>query len=360
MSEDNKGSDDPLIQKLILQPKDCVKIHGPKIRKRPLMYKDGEQNAYFCPNFIPNIQKYFLPQAALWSGLLLGNLERHGRGPFYAKVSKRFERLAQKSNQNYTTDNKTQGIMEKSQWDLKKIRFQHKRLTRLDDFVHTYTLVHDALLREYQENKEQGYDIRPVTQSVRVAWRHLQSIARSCDITGRTCEWVCGNVRSVENQSQVGQTSSEPSELSIYSCQLCACPQLANERDYFSHVNEYLRRNETVTCMFKDCSFKTSIYNTFNSHKNRKHNPHTVNDFKAEVVSVVARLQESDTSVIDVSCAAGTDVESETDVDAHASSIEDVPKAIEQNIASVLLKLEHVHFVPATSVKLCICSSHIQ
>ncbi|KAF3833401.1 hypothetical protein F7725_024605 [Dissostichus mawsoni] len=35
---------------------------------------------------------------------------------------------------NYTEDNKTQGIMEKSQWDLKKIRFQRRRLTRLDDF----------------------------------------------------------------------------------------------------------------------------------------------------------------------------------------------------------------------------------
>ncbi|KAF3846402.1 hypothetical protein F7725_003480 [Dissostichus mawsoni] len=42
---------------------------------------------------------------------------------------------------NYTEDNKTQGIMEKSQWDLKKIRFQRRRLTRLDDFVHTYKVL---------------------------------------------------------------------------------------------------------------------------------------------------------------------------------------------------------------------------
>lgn len=146
------------------------------------------------------------------------------------------------------------------------------------------------------------------------------------------------------------QTSPEPSELSIFSCQLCTCPKLANERDYFSHVNEHLRKHETVTCMFKGCAFKTSIYNTFHSHKNRKHNPHTLNDFKAEVVTVV-RLQESETSVIDnVSCAADTDVGSETDVDAHASSIEDLPRVIEQNIASVLLKLEHVFFVPATAI----------
>lgn len=42
--------------------------------------------------------------------------------------------------------------MEKSQWDLKKIHFQHKRLTRLDDFVHTYQLMHDALLKEYEDS----------------------------------------------------------------------------------------------------------------------------------------------------------------------------------------------------------------
>ncbi|KAK0145752.1 Poly [ADP-ribose] polymerase 9 [Merluccius polli] len=60
--------------------------------------------------------------------------------------------MAQKSTQNYTRDNRTQGIMEKSQWDLKKIRFQQKRLTRMDDFVHTYQHMHDALLREYQDS----------------------------------------------------------------------------------------------------------------------------------------------------------------------------------------------------------------
>lgn len=37
-----------------------------------------------------------------------------------------------------------------------------------------------------------------------------------------------------------------------------------------------------------------------------------------------------------------THVESETDLDAHSySTIEDLPKVIEQNIALVILKLEH-------------------
>lgn len=48
------------------------------------------------------------------------------------------------SYQNFTQDNKTQGIMEKSQWDLKKIRLKGRRLTRLDDFMKTYKDTHTA------------------------------------------------------------------------------------------------------------------------------------------------------------------------------------------------------------------------
>lgn len=111
------------------------------------------------------------------------------------------------------------------------------------------------------------------------------------------------------------QTSSKPSELSTFSCQLCPCPELSNEQAYFSHVNEHLQRNETVSCMFKDCTFKTNIYNTFHSF-------------------IVAGLIEFDNSVIDGAlCAEGTDVESDT--------------------CSVLLKLEHILFVQQLLINYC-------
>jgi len=57
-------------------------------------------------------------------------------------------------SQNITEDNKTQGIMEKSQWDLKHIRFPSGRLTRLDDFVARYQTTHTALLKEYEDSEE--------------------------------------------------------------------------------------------------------------------------------------------------------------------------------------------------------------
>lgn len=59
------------------------------------------------------------------------------------------------SLQNITMNNKTQGIMEKSQWDLKHIRFTSSRLNRLDDFVVRYQKTHTALLKEYKDSEKQ-------------------------------------------------------------------------------------------------------------------------------------------------------------------------------------------------------------
>uniref|UniRef100_A0AAV2JLN0 Uncharacterized protein n=1 Tax=Knipowitschia caucasica TaxID=637954 RepID=A0AAV2JLN0_KNICA len=61
---------------------------------------------------------------------MLGDIGRHGTGPAYERFSKLHQKFSQRSNQNFTQDNRTQGIMEKSQWDLKKIRFHRRRVTR--------------------------------------------------------------------------------------------------------------------------------------------------------------------------------------------------------------------------------------
>ncbi|KAI4824300.1 hypothetical protein KUCAC02_012823 [Chaenocephalus aceratus] len=143
---------------------DCVNDIGPTPFKQhfedlitqTVIEKSGDDNIYFCPTFIPSLLKYFLPLAGLWSGLLLGDLGRHGTGTIYQKLSQKYKNAAKKPTQNYTEDKKTQGIMEKSQWDLKKIRFQRRRLTRLDDFVHTYKVTLSALLREYGDSLKRG------------------------------------------------------------------------------------------------------------------------------------------------------------------------------------------------------------
>lgn len=64
---------------------------------------------------------------------------------------KSFSHYFHVSIQNYTADNHTQGIMEKSQWDLKKVRMQQRRFTRFDDFVAMHKVSLDGLLLEYAD-----------------------------------------------------------------------------------------------------------------------------------------------------------------------------------------------------------------
>ncbi|XP_059376303.1 uncharacterized protein LOC132112707 isoform X12 [Carassius carassius] len=115
--------------------------------------KHGEVNVYQCKGLIDHLKKYVLPFAGLWTGIMLGDLGRHGTGPQYKQCSRRYNALRKLTRQNITQDNKTQGVMEKSQWDLKHIRFTSGRLTRLDDFVAQYRISHTALLKEYEDSE---------------------------------------------------------------------------------------------------------------------------------------------------------------------------------------------------------------
>lgn len=88
------------------------------------------------------------------------------------------------------------------------------------------------------------------------------------------------------------QDSQKPLELTTFSCSLCACSSLSTEREFFSHLGIHFKSHETVTCVFRDCNYKTNIYGTFHSHKNRKHNPYTLNDFKPGIVTTTGVSQD--------------------------------------------------------------------
>ncbi|XP_026041873.1 uncharacterized protein LOC113032941 [Astatotilapia calliptera] len=131
-----------------------LKTHFQAIVDNATLDCEGERNIFHAPKFIAGLVNHLLPHATLWSSMMLGDLGRHGTGPAYQRLSKLYDDIQQSKNQNFTQDNRTQGIMEKSQWDLKKIRIQRRRLTRLDDFVEIYQKMHDALLLEYADMKK--------------------------------------------------------------------------------------------------------------------------------------------------------------------------------------------------------------
>ncbi|XP_024121040.1 uncharacterized protein LOC112142033 isoform X2 [Oryzias melastigma] len=147
-AEINEMEED-ILDDIFLEP---FHVHFQNIIQNAPLDQEGEANVYHCPDYMAKLLRHFLPYAALWSGMLLGNLGRHGSGPIYELLSNKFCKASEKDTQNYTRDNRTQGIMEKSQWDLKRVRFCGKKVGRMDEFVQQHMQMHSALLREYDDS----------------------------------------------------------------------------------------------------------------------------------------------------------------------------------------------------------------
>lgn len=116
----------------------------------------------------------------------------------------------------------------------------------------------------------------------------------------------------------------------------------SNRKRFFQHINGHLRHNETVPCVFLGCTFKTNIYSTFNTHKNRKHNQHSLQDFQANVIRTCTHFHQSDNSADGLTESADTDHEYETLSCGDVAELH-LPNFIQEKIACVLLKLENVH-----------------
>lgn len=77
-------------------------------------------------------------------------------------------------------------------------------------------------------------------------------------------------------------------------CELCNFAETCSETQYFAHLKIHIHNKETVKCLFKDCSFKSSVYSTFRAHKSKKHHFCTVDMhdlLQHKVASLLLRLQ---------------------------------------------------------------------
>lgn len=150
----------------------------------------------------------------------------------------------------------------------------------------------------------------------------------------------------IVHQNKIHSTGVTTKKKAIFSCHLCECNDLASERDYFAHIYAHLKRNETLTCMFLGCNFKTNIYCTFKSHKNCKHRHYTPGDFKLGIVRTgiapTNEFAENSQEFVD---------QLDTVIPSHGQcDTEDLQKVIEQSFATTLLKLEHLVHVPSTAI----------
>ncbi|XP_037398007.1 uncharacterized protein LOC108441442 [Pygocentrus nattereri] len=70
------------------------------IKSAPLDLQ-GPPNVYYSGTFLTTLATHFLPQAALWTSLMLGDLGRHGEGVAYQQFSKRFSKISKKTTQEH-------------------------------------------------------------------------------------------------------------------------------------------------------------------------------------------------------------------------------------------------------------------
>lgn len=149
------------------------------------------------------------------------------------------------------------------------------------------------------------------------------------------------------HSTQAGVTQKE---LSTFSCHVCKCKNLSNEREYFVHINTHLRRNEIVSCMFVGCSFQTCIYGTFKSHKSRIHTPHTLTDF---VPGIVTTRTLSSPSLLDSfedcqeDCVEDVVPVTSLDCEGQYNALQ---IRVEQALAAALLKLEYLVHMPGIAI----------
>ena len=125
-----------------------------------------------------------------------------------------------------------------------------------------------------------------------------------------------------------------------FKCKICDS-KFPNTKDYFHHINSHLNRLETIVCIFDGCEFKTTIYGTYATHRSRKHQSHSCDDFKADVIvklSTSVQQNGSHTSSLE----SIDDVEFDHTVDLDC---EEQTGAYEEIIGSLLLKLESIYNV---------------
>lgn len=93
-----------------------------------------------------------------------------------------------------------------------------------------------------------------------------------------------------------------------------------------------------MPCVFESCEFKTNIYGTFASHRSRRHNPHSLDDFKPTIVQRYGSPSYDNDKKGDDEDAVfeNTDNEDATEL----------PHLIQQNIGHLLLKMESIYNVP--------------
>lgn len=109
--------------------------------------------------------------------------------------------------------------------------------------------------------------------------------------------------------------------------------------------------------MFHRCSFQTNVYGTFKSHRNRKHTPYSLQDFKVGIVHTSETENSADGDTDNSTHGGECNVDSDSDIETGTKE-QDLLKTIELKLGSLLLKLENYFHVPRTAIDELLAELH--
>nr|XP_032833101.1 uncharacterized protein LOC116955880 [Petromyzon marinus] len=179
--------------------------------------------------------------------------------------------------------------------------------------------------------------------------RHAYPCAYSyCPCTFKTWNALRSHLCRSHGSEQQPQKQNS-SESTKINCHVCGVTDIPSVNDYILHINKHLRSHETVSCMFKDCSFKSNVYSTFKSHKRQKHCQCSLTDFKEGIVKTQEVRGLSDDTFSNEEINTSTLEEDSSCIDT-GEVPENLPKLVELKFASLLLKPENHYHVPGTAV----------
>lgn len=125
-----------------------------------------------------------------------------------------------------------------------------------------------------------------LSEVVLQVWQHTSVVhyklkhchqTRNCPLPCVYADCVCSfrTDSSLKKRSTRDHSWAHSMQVTIrLNCKLCTC----SDTQYFAHLKMHTQNKET--CLFKDCSFQSSVYRTFHAHKSKKHPLCNVDNFR--------------------------------------------------------------------------------
>lgn len=151
--------------------------------------------------------------------------------------------------------------------------------------------------------------------------------------------------------AQLSSSAEQSQKPVLFKCPLCTFQQPFSESVLLSHLRKHLKNHETVACPYKDCSYSTNVYSSFNSHKSRAHQASLASDFQTDIVSedpqnLQASISEVTSDLHEECPGQSTEVGDDDQCDT-----DNLRNQLKMNVSSLFLKMQAILHVSNTAIQ---------